>query len=154
LRHVVVVDEDGGFLGGDCLDFQSLIANGQEAFIPAETRSDDPAFLAYTSGTTGDPKGVAHLQRYPIAYESLVRWWHDYRPDDVVPCPSELGWLLPVASTFLYALARGLTVMLYDPQGGRFDPVRWFGLFQKYRITNFTASPTTYRMLMAEADAA
>jgi acetyl-CoA synthetase len=65
-----------------------------------------------------------------------------------------LGWLLPVASTFLYALSHGLTVVLYDPQGGRFDPHRWFTLFQKYRITNFTAPPTTYRMLMAEADAA
>jgi acetyl-CoA synthetase len=94
------------------------------------------------------------LQRYPIAYESLVRHWHDYRPDDVVACPSEMGWLLPVASTFLYALAHGLTVVLFDPEGGKFEPRRWFGLFQKYRISNFTAPPTTYRMLMAEADAA
>jgi acyl-coenzyme A synthetase/AMP-(fatty) acid ligase len=96
---------------------------------------------------------VVHLQRYPIAYESLVRYWHDYRPDDIVACPSELGWMLPVACTFLYAFAHGLTVVLYDPEGGRFDPARWFALFQKYRITNFTAPPTTYRMLMAAADA-
>jgi acyl-coenzyme A synthetase/AMP-(fatty) acid ligase len=71
----------------------------------------------------------------------------------VAACPSELGWLLPVASTFMYALAHGLTVVLYDAQGGRFDPQRWFGLFRKYRISNFTAPPTTYRMLMAEAQA-
>jgi acetyl-CoA synthetase len=89
-----------------------------------------------------------------VAYEGLVRYWHDYRPDDVVACPSELGWLLPVACTFLYALEGGLTVVLYDPEGGRFEPRRWFDLFQKYRISNFTAPPTTYRMLMAEADAA
>jgi acyl-coenzyme A synthetase/AMP-(fatty) acid ligase len=130
------------------------VDEGEEALTPAATRNDAPAFLAYTSGTTGDPKGVVHLQRYPLAYESLVRCWHDYRPDDVVACPSELGWLLPVASTFLYALAHGLTVVLYDPQGGRFDAERWFGLFQRYRISNFTAPPTTYRMLMAAADAA
>jgi acyl-coenzyme A synthetase/AMP-(fatty) acid ligase len=154
LRHLIVVPEDGGSVSGDSLDFNRLVDEGQEAFVPAATRADDLAFLAYTSGTTGDPKGVAHYQRYPIAYESLVRFWHDYRPDDVVACPSELGWLLPVASTFLYALARGLTVVLFDPQGGRFDPERWFGLFQKYRISNFTAAPTTYRMLMAAADAA
>jgi acetyl-CoA synthetase len=45
-------------------------------------------------------------------------------------------------------------VVLFDPQGGRFDPARWFGLFQKYRISNFTAPPTVYRMLMAQADEA
>ncbi len=154
LRHVVVVSEEGESIGGDWLTFSTLVDQGKEAFTPAPTRSHDLAFLAYTSGTTGDPKGVVHLQRYPIAYESLVRFWHDYQPDDVVACPSELGWLLPIASTFLYAMARGLTVVLYDAQGGKFDAQAWFALFEKYRITNFIAPPTTYRMLMAEADAA
>jgi acetyl-CoA synthetase len=154
LRHLIVVDEDGAGVGGDRLDFARLGAYGSEAFVPADTRHDDLAFIAYTSGTTGDPKGVVHLQRYPIGYESLVRYWHDYRTDDIVACPSELGWLLPVASTFLYALAHGLTVVLYDAQGGRFYPERWFGLFEKYRISNFTATPTVYRMLMVAADAA
>jgi acyl-coenzyme A synthetase/AMP-(fatty) acid ligase len=154
LKHVIVVDEGSGSLAKEFLRFQTLIDEGSEAFVAEATRSDDVAFLAYTSGTTGDPKGVVHLHRYPIAYEALVRYWHDYRADDVVACPSELGWLLPVASTFLYALSRGLTVVLFDPEGGRFDPEPWFRLFQKYQITNFTAPPTTYRMLMAAGDAA
>jgi acetyl-CoA synthetase len=154
LRHVLVAaDETGPAPGGDTLDLARLIDDGREGHPLAATHHDDLAFLAYTSGTTGDPKGVVHLQRYPLAYEALVRFWHDYRDGDVVACPSELGWLLPVACTFLYALARGLTVVLHDPEGGRFDAERWFGLFQKYRITNFTAPPTVYRMLMAAADA-
>jgi acyl-coenzyme A synthetase/AMP-(fatty) acid ligase len=154
LQHVLVCADETGQPGADCLNFERLLEEGKETFAPPQTRSDDLAFLAYTSGTTGDPKGVVHLQRYPIAYESLVRYWHDYRPDDVVACPSELGWVLPVASTFLWALAQGLTVVLYDAQGGKFDPQRWWGLFHKYRISNFTAPPTTYRMLMAAADSA
>jgi acyl-coenzyme A synthetase/AMP-(fatty) acid ligase len=155
LKQIVVVDYPAGESGGPAaahLQFQKLVDEGSETFPAAATRNDDMAFIAYTSGTTGDPKGVVHFHRYPIAYESLVRYWHDYRPGDIVACPSELGWLLPVASTFLYALAKGLTVVLYDPLGGKFDPERWCGLFQKYGITNFTAPPTTYRMLMAAAE--
>jgi acetyl-CoA synthetase len=154
LRCVVLVEDEGGEAPVDTVVFQDLIELGSESFRPARTRSDDPAFIAYTSGTTGDPKGVVHLQRYPLAYEGLIRWWHDYRPGDVAACPSELGWLLPVASTFLYALSHGLIVVLYDPQGGRFDPERWLALIAKYGVTNFTAPPTVYRMLMTAGDAA
>lgn len=157
LKHIIVVEHPPGEARckrSGCLEFERLVNDGSEAFVSAVTRHDDLAFIAYTSGTTGDPKGVVHLQRYPIAYDALVRYWHDYRPGDVVACPSELGWLLPVASTFLYALAKGMTVVLYDSLGARFDPERWCKLFQKYRITNFTAPPTTYRMLMTAAEGA
>jgi acyl-coenzyme A synthetase/AMP-(fatty) acid ligase len=153
-RIIVVPYAEPTTPGEKHIEFAKLVSQGSEAFAPAPTRSDDIAFIAYTSGTTSDPKGVVHYHRYPIAYEGLVRYWHDYRPDDVVACPSELGWLLPVACTFLYALSRGLRVVLYDPMGGKFDAERWFALFQKYRITNFTAPPTTYRMMMAAAPAA
>jgi acyl-coenzyme A synthetase/AMP-(fatty) acid ligase len=156
LKHVIEVayPEANAPAGPGHLAFDQLVAEGSETFPPADTGGDDIVFIAYTSGTTGDPKGVVHRHRYPLAYEGLIRYWHDYRPEDRVACPSELGWLLPLASTFLYALGKGLTVILYDPLGGKFDPEHWFGLFQKYRISNFTAPPTVYRMLTAAAEAA
>ena len=156
LQHVIVVPypDSRALPQKDQLDFTKLLEIGKDQFAPADTSHDEPAFIIYTSGTTGDPKGVVHLHRYPRAYEGLIKYWHDYREEDRVACPSELGWLLPVACTFLYALSRGLTVILYDALGAKFDPLLWFRLFDRYRITNFTAPPTTYRMMMAEAEAA
>jgi acyl-coenzyme A synthetase/AMP-(fatty) acid ligase len=154
LQNVIVVEDDDGRAPAETLAFQTLTDQAAESITPAATRNDDIAFIAYTSGTTGDPKGVVHLHRYPIGYEALVRWWHDYRANDVVACPSELGWLLPVACTFLYAMAKGLTVVLFDAQGGPFSPRRWLALIQKYRISNFTAPPSVYRLFTTVGDAA
>ena len=155
LRHVIIVpNPDPPTQLGDCLNFNELIATGRESFVPADTLSDDTAFIAYTSGTTGDPKGVVHGHRYAAGNEGLLRWWHCYQPDDVTACPSDLGWMLPVACTFLFSLRAGITTLLYDPLGGKFDAERWFALFAKYRVSNFTAPPTTFRMLMLAAEAA
>lgn len=157
LKHIITTAYPaGGRISPSHLDFSQLVDDSVStaSWQPADTANDDVAFLAYTSGTTGDPKGVVHYHRYPIAYEGLVRHWHNYRPGEVVACPSELGWLLPVASTFLYAMSRGLTVVLFDAMGQRFDPLAWFKLFQKYKINNFTAPPTVYRMLMTVGEQA
>lgn len=153
LKHVIVAGYRGEAAGADVLDFSHLLEEGFDKFPAVDTANDDVAFLAYTSGTTGDPKGVAHFHRYAVAYDSLIRWWHDYRDDDVVACPAEVGWLLPVASTFLYAMRRGLTIVLYHPVDGRFDAEPWFRLIAKHRITNFTGTPTIYRMMLAAESA-
>lgn len=150
LRHVISVPYLGQGAVGEQLDFWKLVNEADETARIADTRSDDVAFIVYTSGTTGEPKGVVHLQRYPISFESLIRYWHDYRADDVCACPAEVGWLLPVASTFLYAMRCGISIVLYHPLDGRFDPAAWFQLIEKYRITNLVATPTIYRMLTAE----
>jgi len=164
LRHLIVVayspvahphvelevgEEGNSHVAGEQLDFWELIAKGDPTFVVADTASDEVAFIAYTSGTTGDPKGVVHLHRYPIAYEPLIRHWHDFRDDDVCACPAEVGWLLPVACTFLYAMRRGIRIVLFHPCDGRFQPEAWFKLIEKYRITNFVGTPTIYRMLTA-----
>ncbi|MGD9644471.1 MAG: acyl-CoA synthetase [Pirellulales bacterium] len=152
LRHLIAFEYAEVPLGAGQLDFWQLVEAGDADFAAADTAHDDLAFIAYTSGTTGDPKGVVHFQRYPISYESLIRYWHDYRDDDIVTCPAELGWLLPVASTFLYAMRAGISIVLYHSLDGRFHPPAWFELINHYRATNFVGTPTMYRMLIADRE--
>jgi acyl-coenzyme A synthetase/AMP-(fatty) acid ligase len=149
VRHLITVPYSGVPRASGQLDFWELVAQGDPHFPSADTASDELAFIAYTSGTTGDPKGVVHLHRYPIAYDPLIRHWHDFRDDDICACPAEVGWLLPVACTFLYAMRRGIRIVLFHPCDGRFQPEAWFRLIEKYRITNFVGTPTIYRMLTA-----
>jgi acyl-coenzyme A synthetase/AMP-(fatty) acid ligase len=159
-RHVIVTagtpgeadadpkhDQDGKPTGHD---FWQLLADSTATFTAADTASDEVAFIAYTSGTTGDPKGVVHYHRYPISYDSLIRHWHNYQDDDICACPAEVGWLLPVATTFLYSMRMGITAVLYHQADGRFDPAAWRTLIAKHRITNFVGTPTIYRMLVAD----
>jgi len=150
LSHLIAVPYADVPLAAGQHDFWKLVERGDADFQPADTANDDVAFMAYTSGTTGDPKGVVHYHRYPISYDSLIRHWHDYRDDDVCSCPAELGWLLPVASTFLYSMRAGISTFLYHPLDGRFRAADWFRLIEKYGVTNFVATPTIYRMMIAD----
>jgi acetyl-CoA synthetase len=155
LREILIVDDDGEppLPSGDRRSLSRALASAKDHVPLADTDADDPAFLAYTSGTTGDPKGILHAQRYARSYDYLIRDWHGYRESDLCACPAEIGWMLPVASTFLYAMRAGAGVFLYREREPRFRPEAWLDSIARHRITNFVGTPTIYRMLLTVEDA-
>lgn len=153
LKHIIIVPYMGDEASGNQLNFNNLLDQAEDNLEIANTKNDDDAFICYTSGTTGDPKGCVHMHRYPLAFNSLIQYWYRYQPGDIAACPPEIAWKFPLASTFLYAFCHGVSVVLYHQVEGGFSPENWFRLIQDYGITCFVGTPTIHRMMLTVEDA-
>ncbi len=129
---------------------QDLMEQASDQFQTVETRSDELAFLSYTSGTTGGPKGVMHVHGWPYAHLAVAAThWLDVREDDLVWATAGPGWAKWIWSPFVSTLGKGATAFVYT---GRFSPETYLGLLEAYPISVFCATPTEYRMMAKISD--
>lgn len=143
LLHRWVVGASGG------TEWETLESVEREPVELPCTRSDDVAFLAYTSGTTGGPKGVIHHHCWAIAHQAVAaRLWLDIQPSDVVWATAGPGWAKWVWSPFISTLGSGATALVYQ---GRFSAEKYLSLMEKYQVNVLCCTPTEYR-LMAKVD--
>ncbi|MDA8351880.1 MAG: acyl--CoA ligase [Firmicutes bacterium] len=122
----------------------SLGEGADDIHLPA-TRSDDVAFISYTSGTTGGPKGVIHHHSWAIPHQAVAaREWLDIRPGDTVWATAGPGWAKWVWSPFMSTLGSGATAFVYQ---GRFDAERYLSLMETYQVNVLCCTPTEYRLM-------
>lgn len=111
----------------------------------ADTAADDLAFIVYTSGSSGRPKGVAHAQRSAWARRMMWAGWYGLRPGDLMLHAGAFNWTYTLGAGLLDPWAIGAATVIYD---GPRDPGIWARLAETYGATLFAATPGVYRQLL------
>jgi len=133
------------------LDLETALAKIAACSAPHPSRADEPAYLVYTSGTTGYPKGVLHAHRAMIGREPASTYWFDFAPDgDRIMHSGKFNWTYVLGSALMDPLYRGKTVIVHE---GKNDAAAWLRLIAKHRATIFVGVPTIYRQILQKTAA-
>ena len=140
LEYIFIVDDPA---------YQQELAGASDVFSVIHTRPEDYAFMLYTSGTTGHPKGIMHAHAGLVQQVESARLCLTLEPQDIYWCTADPGWVTGIVYGILAPLSIGTTIFVHN---GKFDPRIWYSLLQKHKITVWYTAPTAIRMLMAKGD--
>jgi acetyl-CoA synthetase len=120
---------------------------------PHATRANDPAYLVYTSGTTGYPKGVLHAHRALLGRQPASQYWFDYDKTKVdrIVHSGKFNWTYVLGSALMDPLYLGKTVIVHE---GKNDATLWPRLIAKHEATIFIGVPTIYRQILQKTNLA
>ncbi|MGB4205144.1 MAG: acetate--CoA ligase [Bacteroidales bacterium] len=146
LNHIIIVDHDGK----KALQEREVVFSLEEA-TPVEnfeiypSTAETPSVLHYTSGTTGQPKGVKHVHYSLISQYLTSKWVLDLQEDDIYWCTADPGWVTGTSYGIIGPFSNGVTQCVLE---AGFSAEAWYSFIEKYRITMWYSAPTAIRSLM------
>ena len=146
LEKIVVVDND---VEEGYVDFNRSFKEASEDFDIEWLNEDDGLILHYTSGSTGQPKGVLHVQKAMLVHYISGKYVLDLQDDDVYWCTADPGWVTGTSYGVFAPWLNGVTNCIV---GGRFSPEQWYKMIQDFKVTVWYTAPTALRMLMSAGD--
>lgn len=150
LEFVIIVDNVKTFdlEPGEIL-FSLEEAEPVEQFDISPTLAETHSVLHYTSGTTGQPKGVKHVHYSIMSQYLTTKWVLDLRDDDIYWCTADPGWVTGTSYGIIGPWSLGVTQCVLD---SGFSAQAWYRFIEKYRITVWYSAPTAIRSLMKAGD--
>ena len=146
LQYVVSV---GPEIPNDFEDFQKGMEGAPNFVRPKfPNTNNDTMLLYFTSGTSGEPKMVAHNFTYPLGHICTALLWHNLTPDSLHLTIADTGWAKAAWGKIYGQWVVGASIFVYDHE--KFTPSDFLQMMQTYRITSLCAPPTIFRYLIHE----
>jgi acetyl-CoA synthetase len=134
--------------------YQDIVAGQPAECEPERMNAEDPLFILYTSGSTGQPKGVLHTTGGYLVYANFTfSTVFDYHEDDIFWCTADVGWVTGHSYVVYGPLSAGATSVMFEGVPNYPSMSRFWEAVDKHKVTIFYTAPTAIRALMRDGDA-